>query len=96
MTEPRPHDQYTVGGNGHACECRDLEAWAAKLQRAARYQLRQLRNDGNSPLIANYLLGQIHALGLVIDGPMDQRIVAPLVQPSPELCAWPADAGCST
>jgi len=93
MTEPRP--VYDVGGNGHECRCDELEAWAAKLQRAARYQLRQLRNDGNDPMIAQWLLAQIHAFQLVIDGPQPQRIVAPLVQPTPEVCALDA-AGCHT
>ena len=78
MTEPRP--TYTAGDNGNGgCEC---DTYAARLLAACQRELRALRADGNSPLVANFLLGQIHAYRNIIDGPLQQRVIVPLVRPA--------------
>jgi len=97
MTEPRPRDQYTVGG--HECRCDDCQRKRDEIEALMwQYETRALSLMDHRGIAAAH---QAHALRLVLhilDGttpPQPQRIVAPLVQPS-ELCAWPADAGCST
>ena len=65
----------------------ETEDWAAKLLRSAR---RQLRLEEPSSYRAFVLLGEIHALELVLNGPTLARVVAPLVTPA-AFCELPLD-----
>lgn len=72
------------------CQCNGrcvTEDWAAKLLRAAR---RQLRANDLTPTQGLWLTATVHALEVVLAGPTDQRVVAPLVKPG-AVCALPAD-----
>ena len=72
------------------CQCNGrcmTEDFAGRLLRAAR---RQLRNEEPSSFRSFVLLGEIHALEVVLAGDPGGRIVAPLVKPG-AVCAIPAD-----
>ena len=72
------------------CRCNGrcvTEDFAAKLLRAARLQL---RNEEPSSFRSFVLLGEIHALEVVLAGDPGGRIVAPLVKPG-AVCELPVD-----